>query len=314
VHRDLKPENVFIVGAGTNAIPTAKLLDFGISKSFAYDFFDQQRLTSTGMVMGTPYYMAPEQARGDSNLDQRVDLWAVGVIIYEALSGRRPFVATNYNALLVKILTSRPRSLARMGCGAHPAVIALVDRALAKLREDRFQNARSFIEAIDSARRATMAEDGMRPAAAVRRRPPPPRVRPPAALPRDHSGEDWSDVIDDPETFVDDDRASLAGALASVAATRVDAPPPLREVELLLEPLEPTVRDVARGPRGRAREASAGAAREGQQEEDGDDTEIMVRSTPRAVPAPAKRVGTEHATPAPEAGAPPDSITVIRSE
>jgi serine/threonine protein kinase len=149
LHRDLKPENVFICeprhGSGRR---TAKLLDFGISKSISYDFVEAQRLTHTGMVMGTPYYMAPEQARGDSTLDQRVDLWAVGVILYEALTGRRPFVASNYNALLVRILTSRPRSVQKVLPGLRDEVAALVDRALSKLREDRFQTAREFDAAI----------------------------------------------------------------------------------------------------------------------------------------------------------------------
>ena len=84
-----------------------KLLDFGVSKIIAgatKEWDDETDLTKTGMVMGTPYYMSPEQARGDRNLDGRVDLYACGVLLYEALTGHRPFVASNYNSLLVMIL------------------------------------------------------------------------------------------------------------------------------------------------------------------------------------------------------------------
>ncbi|MEM1032380.1 MAG: serine/threonine-protein kinase [Myxococcota bacterium] len=154
LHRDLKPENVFIKRGRGRAPVVAKLLDFGISKTMSYEFVDAARLTHSGMVMGTPYYMAPEQARGDSGLDQRVDLWAVGVVLYEALTGRRPFVATNYNALLVKILTSRPRPVRKLVPGLPEPVVALVDRSLSKLREDRFQTAPEFIDAVIHARRA----------------------------------------------------------------------------------------------------------------------------------------------------------------
>ena len=95
--------------------PVAKLLDFGVSKMIALaQSADEEQdldLTRTGMVIGTPYYLAPEQARGDRNLDARVDLYACGVILYEALTGRRPFTAANYNALLIQILTRSPRPI-----------------------------------------------------------------------------------------------------------------------------------------------------------------------------------------------------------
>lgn len=110
-------------------------------------------LTRTGMVMGTPYYMAPEQARGQRDLDGRVDLWAVGVILYEALSGRRPFVARNYNALLMQILTTKHKPLAEAARDVPAPLVAAVDRALAKMREDRFQTASEFLDALTQMRR-----------------------------------------------------------------------------------------------------------------------------------------------------------------
>ncbi|MCC6527398.1 MAG: serine/threonine protein kinase [Polyangiaceae bacterium] len=202
VHRDLKPENIFLERPKTGGRSSTKLLDFGISKSaFAgADSSDAPRPSQPGMVLGTPYYMAPEQARGDSGLDQRVDLWAIGVILYEALSGRRPFVAPNYNALLVKILTSDPRPLDRLVDGMPAALSALVARALRKLPEDRFQSAADFQSALSSVAR-TMAEDatdGGAPTLVMQR-----------AGVREPGGDvgraaSWRGSIDDPETNIDD--------------------------------------------------------------------------------------------------------------
>lgn len=107
IHRDMKPENVFLIGDPT--APFVKLLDFGISK--------QQNgtaaLTRTGMIIGTPAYMAPEQARG-AHVDHRVDIYAVGAILYRALTGRCPFEAEDPPAVLTAVLTAepvRPRTL-----------------------------------------------------------------------------------------------------------------------------------------------------------------------------------------------------------
>ncbi|MGK3998947.1 serine/threonine-protein kinase [Sorangium sp. So ce1024] len=146
VHRDLKPENIFL-SERAGMLPVAKLLDFGISQASGVDGA-AMNLTRTGMVMGTPYYMAPEQARGEVELDHRLDLWAVGVILYEALTGQRPFVAHNYNALLLKILTLWHRPVTELDPSIPPGLSRLVDRALAKEREERFQSAREFQEAL----------------------------------------------------------------------------------------------------------------------------------------------------------------------
>ncbi|WP_437277809.1 serine/threonine-protein kinase [Sorangium sp. So ce375] len=145
VHRDLKPENIFL-SERAGMLPVAKLLDFGISQASGVD--GVMDLTRTGMVMGTPYYMAPEQARGDVELDRRLDLWAAGVILYEALTGQRPFVAGNYNALLVQILTLWHRPVTELDPTIPPGLSRLVDRALAKSRDERFQSAREFQEGL----------------------------------------------------------------------------------------------------------------------------------------------------------------------
>lgn len=164
VHRDLKPENVFL-GEERSGLPVVKLLDFGVSKMARGDM----ELTQAGMVVGTPYYMAPEQARGQRDLDHRVDLWATGVVLYEALTGRRPFVARNYNALLVQILTSKQRPIGEVRTGVPAALVQAVDRALSKMREDRFQSAQEMRAALNAVRRseAEVAAERDRPAREV---------------------------------------------------------------------------------------------------------------------------------------------------
>lgn len=141
IHRDLKPENIFLSRTPGSTEPIAKLLDFGISKMSVMDV--DLHLTRTGMVMGTPYYMAPEQARGD-RIDHRVDLYAIGVIFYECLTGRRPFLAPNYNALLVQILTGKPRQVRSIRPALSEAFEPVVAKALQKNPEERFQTAVEF--------------------------------------------------------------------------------------------------------------------------------------------------------------------------
>src|SRR3982751_1732400 len=101
VHRDLKPDNVFLVRQSRGEM--VKLLDFGISRVAGLE--SEFRLTTTGLVLGTPYYMSPEQARGDTNITPAADIYALGVILYEMLVGRVPINADNYNQLMYKVMT-----------------------------------------------------------------------------------------------------------------------------------------------------------------------------------------------------------------
>jgi eukaryotic-like serine/threonine-protein kinase len=143
VHRDIKPENVFLCDRA-GAPPLAKILDFGVSKMIAAQHEEELDLTRTGMVMGTPFYMSPEQARGDRNLDARVDVWACGVMLYEALTGRRPFIAANYNALLLQILTAEPRPLREFRPATPEALERILAHALARNRDERYRGAAEF--------------------------------------------------------------------------------------------------------------------------------------------------------------------------
>jgi len=107
VHRDLKPENIFLIQRANDA-DFVKVLDFGIAKLLD-DSEDDLQLTETGQVVGTPSYMAPEQARGD-RIDQRIDVYATGAMLYRMVTGQRPFAGANLNALLFAIAEGKPPS------------------------------------------------------------------------------------------------------------------------------------------------------------------------------------------------------------
>ena len=142
VHRDMKPENVFLTGDPQQ--PLAKVIDFGISK---LDDRPGTALTKTGMIMGTPSYMAPEQARGE-RVDHRADIYAVGAILYCALTGQRPFDLGDPTATLTAVLTSdppRPRSL-------EPSIPEplemIIQKAMAKRPQDRYESMVELDEAL----------------------------------------------------------------------------------------------------------------------------------------------------------------------
>jgi serine/threonine-protein kinase len=142
VHRDLKPDNVFLVANEDEEV--AKVLDFGVAKAKNLSL---DTATRTGAVMGTPYYMSPEQIAGEKSVDFRTDLWALGVIACECLTGRRPFDAESLGGLAIAICTKptpRPSTLAPV-----PAAFdAWFERAVARDPEGRFQSARELAEAL----------------------------------------------------------------------------------------------------------------------------------------------------------------------
>ncbi|MCC6645585.1 MAG: protein kinase [Polyangiaceae bacterium] len=143
VHRDMKPENVYITKEGDYEV--VKILDFGISKFT--DSSSESGMTQTGSVMGTPNYMAPEQARGKS-VDHRADLYSLGVILYECVSGYLPHSAENVNDLLFKIVLEPPTPLGQVAPDLPADFISIVDKALAREPDDRYQTARELQKAL----------------------------------------------------------------------------------------------------------------------------------------------------------------------
>jgi hypothetical protein len=141
VHRDLKPDNLFVVDV--EGRPFVKILDFGISK-FDPGKTGGMALTQEGAALGTPYYMSPEQIRGEANLDARTDVYALGVILYECTAGQRPFEADALTQLAVLIHTGRPKPLAELRPDLPPGFSDLVARAMATDREQRTQSARGL--------------------------------------------------------------------------------------------------------------------------------------------------------------------------
>lgn len=148
VHRDLKPGNIFFaLDDRGDVIP--KILDFGVSKATAPGEPDFIK-TVTGVVVGSPSYMSPEQARGDIDIDGRSDVWSLGVILYETLTGRPPFDAPNYNALMMKIIASPHAPAIEMNPAIDATLSALVDECLRKDKHQRIGTARKLAEALEA--------------------------------------------------------------------------------------------------------------------------------------------------------------------
>ena len=163
IHRDLKPRNVFIAEDARQG-EVFKVLDFGIAK-LMHDI-DMRLSTRSGQVVGTPTYMAPERLAGDLNVDGRADVYAIGALMYEALTGRPPFEASSYPELVLRISSERPRSLAAARQDVPAAFVALIERSLEKSPDARPESALALqhelaaldiSSAIDSGVRSSMA-------------------------------------------------------------------------------------------------------------------------------------------------------------
>ena len=142
VHRDIKPENILLSGRH------AMVMDFGVAKAVT-EASGRQQLTTAGVALGTPAYMAPEQATADPHLDGRVDIYALGVLGYEMLTGRPPFHGLNPQQTLAAHVTQAPAPVGQQRSGLSPTLEAVLMRCLAKRPADRFQTAAELAAALE---------------------------------------------------------------------------------------------------------------------------------------------------------------------
>lgn len=173
IHRDIKPENIFLVGGSKGLTP--KLIDFGLAKVLGETA--SARKTSTGTIMGTPYYMSPEQARGDRVVDARTDIWALGAVFFEMLTGQLPYDAASANLIIVKLLTAAPPMLRDVAPELPEDVAAIVSRAMEPDLDKRYGTMREMLTHVLGAagfqsteRTATLRE---RFALSIEHEPPP---------------------------------------------------------------------------------------------------------------------------------------------
>jgi serine/threonine-protein kinase len=143
VHRDLKPENIYLSRSEDGSVQP-KLIDFGVAKLGKTE--TSERITAVGVVVGSPGYMAPEQARGD-DCDERADIWALCVVLYELVTGSLPFQGPNYNALLRAIIEDAAVPITEHGAGDE-ALWAILDRGLRKVPAARWESMRSLGQAL----------------------------------------------------------------------------------------------------------------------------------------------------------------------
>src|SRR5262249_3079143 len=158
VHRDVKPANVRVLDDGT-----VKVMDFGIAKSLQSD----SNLTQTGITLGTSAYLAPEQIRGEP-IDARTDIFAMGVLAYELVTYRKPFRGEHLSTVLYKILNDAPEPIANLAQDAPPALIAAIDRAMAKSASDRYPGMEAFRRDLQAVYRDLSPEVGGADSATVR--------------------------------------------------------------------------------------------------------------------------------------------------
>ncbi|MBA2542955.1 MAG: serine/threonine protein kinase [Deltaproteobacteria bacterium] len=200
VHRDLKPENIYLVDF-LGEPDFVKLLDFGIAKlTEVNEEKEGRKLTKTGMLFGTPEYMSPEQARGEP-VDHRVDVYAMGCILFQLVTGRVPFEAENFMGVLSLHLTEQPPEIPPIvfeRIGAPPEIAQVIDRALHKDRDQRWQTIDDLANAvrqvcgdpiIDAASRSTASQTAVRASVQAPEKTTQARVTPPPMAPQTSPGE-----------------------------------------------------------------------------------------------------------------------------
>ncbi|MEO8479352.1 MAG: protein kinase [Gemmatimonadota bacterium] len=161
IHRDIKPENILLQGGH------ALVADFGIA--LAVQSAGGQRMTQTGLSLGTPQYMSPEQAMGEKQIDARSDVYALGAVTYEMLVGEAPFTGPSVQAIVARLITEEPRSISAQRKAVPEHVEAAVLRALEKLPADRWASAADFAAALGNPNGATVTSSRTRGIATAKR-------------------------------------------------------------------------------------------------------------------------------------------------
>ena len=149
VHRDLKPDNVFLVDRDDDS-NFAKVLDFGISKVQRRGDVPARTLTRQGTVLGTPFYMSPEQAQALGDIDGRTDLWSVGAILFECLTGRAPHSGSTYEQVIINICMKDVEDVRTFSPSVPEGIARVIAKAMTRERTDRFTTSREFLDALVS--------------------------------------------------------------------------------------------------------------------------------------------------------------------
>lgn len=149
VHRDIKPENLFVCIDRDGTVYDTRVLDLGIARSLRPKNNMDDKLTRSGVAIGTPRYMAPEQLRGSSSVDHRVDIFALGLVIYEMLAGRLPYQSETYESLVIDIVTGTPPSPRLFNAQIPEELAQVVLKALAREATDRFEDVGALATALE---------------------------------------------------------------------------------------------------------------------------------------------------------------------
>jgi serine/threonine-protein kinase len=145
IHRDIKPENILLSGGH------ALVADFGVARALAPGTGEHAALTGTGLAIGTPAYMSPEQATGEQSLDHRSDIYSLGCVLYEMLAGEPPYSGPTAQVILARVLTEEPRPLRSIRPGVPPVIERIVSGAIARAPADRYPSVAQFSQELETA-------------------------------------------------------------------------------------------------------------------------------------------------------------------
>jgi eukaryotic-like serine/threonine-protein kinase len=181
IHRDLKPHNIFLCLDAAGSICEVKVLDFGVSKLAVVDAATAGDITLSGNVVGTPEYMAPEQVRSGKGIDHRIDIYSLGVVLYEMLAGRAPFVNQHFSGLMLEIMQNEAPALSKFRPDVPRRLAGVIQRAMARDPDRRFADVPAFIGALEAVARDDLRMLVGTPAEGVLTRAGFPRPTPPTA-------------------------------------------------------------------------------------------------------------------------------------